>query len=378
MSESLAEFLSNINSLLNHLKYEKESQLFFRKGVQKYTGNSVIEIEFKSFVNKTVDINSFLQAKVYSYQNAIISLYGYLERFIEDRVVEYLKSISNICPEYKFLPPSIKKNHLVLSLELINKLQKLKGLTDEKRTISLSNAIGNMNDFFRGESIFKINYDAYINHTSNFRYDTIHEFFSKVGIDGISRKCLKNKTFVTALCQNHNIQEKTSHKVLISLLMMDLDDLAQRRNEIAHGARIDDIESIDITVSRINLVKEYVEAVDQVVLNTFEKYAFSVSPNLCLGRPSKIFPKLNVIGFAEIIISDTPNLNNRISVNDIIFAINDNSLENTIAGKIISLHKDGKSQTNILLPSNKPVTIGVNFNISTNFEKRYIYIVPCV
>lgn len=375
MSQSLDEFLSNIGSLLAHLQYEKESQLYFRKGLKRYPGDTSFEIEFRTFVNEAAGA-SFLRSKIYSYQNAIISLYGYLERFIEDSVIEYLNSISIICPKYKSLPSAIRKNHLGLSLELINKIQKIKGLPAEERKVRLGSAVNNMNEFLKEESNFKINHDAFINHSSNFRYDTIHEVFSRVGIEGISRRCLKDNDFVITLCQKHNIEGSSNHKVLVSLLMTELNDLVQRRNEIAHGVRIDDIESIDMTISRINLVKAYVQAINQVVSSYFEQYTFSVSPNLFLGTADKIFPNLNVIGFMEVNLLEHSDVEPKIAVGDRLFAVNNNSSGKNISGKIISLQRDGVPQKVIALPCDKPVSIGVNFDIPTNFKKRSVYVVP--
>ena len=73
MSQSVAEFLSNIESLLTHLQYEKKSQLYFRRGIQKYSGDTPFELGFRAFINE-IEGSSLLRSKVYSYQNAIISL----------------------------------------------------------------------------------------------------------------------------------------------------------------------------------------------------------------------------------------------------------------------------------------------------------------
>lgn len=375
MSQSFTEFLSNIDSLLTHLEYEKKSQLYFRKGVKKYSGDTAFEVEFRVFVNEVIE-RSLLRSKVYSYQNAIISLYGYLERFIEDSVVEYLKSISNVCPEYKSLPSSVRKNHLGLSLDLINKIQKIKGWSTEERKISLGKAVNNMNVCLQEESRFNINYEAFVNHTSNFRYDTILEVFSKVGIKGISNRCLKDINFINILSRKHSIEGSSKHKVFVSVLMRELDDLAQRRNEISHGVRIDDIESIDMTISRINLIKAFAQAIDRVIMSDLEQYIFSVSPNIALGKADKIFTNLKVIGFTQVNLTGYSNVAPKISEGDFVFAANDNSSEKNISGRIISLRRDNIPVEHMVLPCDKPISIGVNFDVSANILKRSIYVVP--
>lgn len=376
MSQSLEEFVSNIGSLLAYLKYEKESQLYFRSGIHKYSGDSIFELEFRIFASEVLGNSSVLQNKVYSYQNAVISLYGYLERFIEERIIEYLKNVSDVCPEYKNLPPEIRKNHLVLSLDLVNKIQKARGLSIGVRKAKLCSVVGNMNDFLSERKNFRLNYDAFVNHSANFRYDTIHEVFARIGIEGISKKCLKSGSLVTILSQKHGIEGISSQKTLVSLLMGELDDLAQRRNEIAHGARIDDIQSIDLTVSRIKLIEAYVQAIDQVVAKSYEQYTFAVKPNLSLGVATKVFPRLNVIGFANVNLLEQSKADSKISEGDMIFAVNNNASEKIMSGRIISLQVEGVQQKSVEVPCSKPASIGVNFNISEHFEKRSVYVVP--
>ncbi len=240
MSQSLTEFLSNIDSLIQHLKYEKETQIYLRKGVKKYSGNSSFEIEFRELVSNLVE-TSFLQSRVYSYQNAIISLYGYLERFIENIIIEYLKTITSVCPEFYSLPKSIIKNHLNLSLDLISKIQKTKIWPNEIRKYKLGKAVENMNTFLQECNTYNINHEAFTNHSSNFRYDSIHDIFNKIGIEQVSKQCFERTNFKKSISEKNNIEGVTDNKILTSLLVTELEDLVQRRNEIAHGARIDNI-----------------------------------------------------------------------------------------------------------------------------------------
>lgn len=349
MPQALGNFLSNVEYLQSHLQFEKESQLFFRNGMHKYTGDSNFETEFRNLLAAFTE-RSLLRSKVYTYQNTIISLYGYLERYIEDCIVEYLRNISDVCPKFDLLPASIKKYHLELSLEYINKLRKSRGWSNEERKQKILESVDAMNEFLRESGVHKINYSAFINHYSNFRYDTIHEIFYRVGIENISRICLNDSNVVLALCEKHGVEVYSDKKVLISVLTADLDDLAHRRNEIAHGVRVDDIESVEIMISRIKLIKVYVQAIDQIIANSLWQFIFNVSSSLALGIASKIFPKLNVIGF-ETVLSKTGDKIDRIGVGDYLFAVNQGSKVGNISGEILSLYLNKKSVNEIDLPS---------------------------
>ncbi|WP_139134157.1 MULTISPECIES: MAE_28990/MAE_18760 family HEPN-like nuclease [Pseudomonadaceae] len=374
MLRSLDDFNSSVEKLLAHLAYEKESQLFFRDGLRLCKGGSELEVEFRKFVEGVVG-GSALRTKIFSYQNAIISIYGYLERFVEEVIVEYLKRVSEVCPEYGKLPVAVRKNHLGLSMDLINKIQKNKGWSEADRKARLSDAVSNMNHFLSEQGELKVNHDAFTSHTSNFRYDTIHEVFSRIGIDAISRQCLSNRILLAALCGRHGLEEDASHKVLVSLLTAELDDLAQRRNEIAHGVRIDEIESSELTNFRVRLIAAYVWAVAEVVEGHLWQYIFEVSSKIPLGKPDCIFPKIKVIGFEGVALQADYSGSRRVSVGDMLFAVNEKSSEQCLYGRIISLQYDGAAQEFIELPCDGDVSMKVELELSENFKKRSLFVV---
>lgn len=373
MLRSLDDFRASIEMLLAQLTYEQESQLFFKDGFQKYIGDSDFEFEFRSFVEGVVS-GSAIRTKIYSYQSSIISLYGYLERFVEDVIVEYLKCISEACPEYSLLPPAIRKNHLGLSMDLINKIQRIKGWSESDRKAKLSSAVSNMNQFLSEQGELKINHDAFVSHSSNFRYDTIHEAFTRLGIDAISKQCLGEQSLLNALCERNGIDVEASYKTLVSYLTTELDSLAQKRNEIAHGVRIDDIDSPELTVSRIKLIESYVAAIAAVVEKHIGQYIFSVSPKLLIGKPDCIFTNINVIGFEGIGQQDNHGDLHSFGVGDMLFAVNEESQEKCVSGKILSLKCNGVDQEIIRIPCAGDVSMELDFEFSANFRKRSVFV----
>lgn len=374
MRRSLEGFSTSIEMLLAHLSYERESQVFFKDGLSKYSGDSEFEIEFRDFVGNVVGESS-VRTRIYSYQNSIISLYGYLERFIEDVIVEYLKGISAACPEYDQLPASIRKNHLGLSMDLITKIQKIKGWSATDRKARLSDAVSNMNHFLSEQGEPKINYDAFISHTANFRYDTVHEIFSKIGIDSISRQCLADEKLVLEICERNGLDAETSHKTLLSSMTAELDDLAQRRNEIAHGVRLDEIESPELTRSRIMLISSYVCAIAGVIERHANQYIYEVSPRVPLGVPDCIFPKIQVIGFKGLSLPDGYDGKRTISVGDKLVCVNENSSQKFISGHMVSLQHNNTDQSSVDLPCDGDISMKVDFEFSDNFGKRSIFVI---
>src|SRR5262249_20353475 len=110
----LQEGLSYLRHYLDGL--DKEDQLLsldFRKCGDAGHLVQAFQQHFRSKNNK-------LQ---YEYNTIIISLYGYLERYIEDLIAEHLVLVSTFVPGFHDLPDAVQQNHLDLSLELTRKAE---------------------------------------------------------------------------------------------------------------------------------------------------------------------------------------------------------------------------------------------------------------
>ncbi|MDP1666151.1 MAG: HEPN domain-containing protein [Methylobacter sp.] len=373
MLQSVNGFLESIDSLLAHIEFENDRNMFFQSGSKKYVGDSELEEEFRWFVENKIR-PALINSKSFTYKNAIISLYGYLENYLEEIVKEYIGAIEKHCDQFTKLPSGIKKNHLNSSIELINKVQKVKASSLEYKNRTLKEIVRNMYTCMHDGSNFSVNLDAFALHTANFRYDSIHALFQKIGITGISKKCLEKANFVRELASKHSIDSTVDRKVLTSLLISELDDLAQRRNEIAHGVVLNDIESLDLLRSRILLVRSYGKAINEVVSDSLNQFLYSISKKIYLGKPAKLFQKINVFSFLPNIEYDCLG-ENEIRVGDLIYAENHKSKEKIIVGDIISIRKGGDtSLDNLSLPPSDPYSIGVNFKITSHMSNRDIYV----
>jgi hypothetical protein len=369
MFQAISDFESNIEGLKNHLQYEASCQLFFQSGIKRYNGNSDFEKEFQSFVHKKIS-PSLTDSRVYSYKNGIISLYGFLERFIEDVLVEYLKEVCHLTPDYEYLPSAIKKNHLDVSIEHISKIKRNRSISDNQRKSKLENAIENMRNCFTAAPEYEINLDAFINHSSNFRYDSIHDIFCRIGVEGISKSCLKDEPLGHALSRKHSSAEMLEEKLLVSLLITELDDLAQRRNEIAHGVRVDEIESLDILEDRIDIIRKYVNALHKVLVGYLNVYTFETADKIELGKPSNAYGGIRVIEFDSLMAEDS----GEIRVGDNIFAINKDSSKRMLLGKILSLKNQQGDIEYLSYPFSDAFSIGVNFDLGSHILKRTVYV----
>jgi hypothetical protein len=373
MLQALSGFLISVDGLVNHLHYERNCQIYFQTGARKYTGETCVEKEFQEFLRDKIS-PALVDSKVFSYKNGIISLYGFLERFIEDVVIEYLRAICEQSPDYKSLPHEIRKNHLDASLDHVNKIKRIKGINGDYREYTLRETVKNMHACLAESQSYTLNYDAFISHSSNFRYDSIHEVFTRIGIRGISRSCLNDENLVEALSRRHSPSGALDKKLLISLLISELDDLAQRRNEIAHGVRIDEIESLDILQDRIDVIRKYCLAIHSVVLQHLNAHLYMTVRKVDLGKPSKVYGGIRVLEFQGLPYLQGQEECARISVGDKVFVVNENNVNEVVSGEIISMRNPGGDVELLEVPVNTPFSIGVDFKTSSHMLKRKVFV----
>ena len=166
--------------------------------------------------------------KVFEYNTIVVSMYGFFERFIEDILVCYLDILCHFVPNYNDLPLIIRDNNSLLSAQLIQNLKIPKYENENITSIitKLENCLV--------KNISELNTIAFTDHSSNFRINSISDFFGRIGIKSIGNRIKTNSIFLDLLIKRLGSNINLS-KTEDSIIFFILSDLAQRRNDIAHG-----------------------------------------------------------------------------------------------------------------------------------------------
>lgn len=245
MRASVTFFQEGIDDLRNFIiGIEKSSNLVRSNFKKEYP----IEEHLLSLNDFQAHFRTFhIKQTIYNYKTIIISLYGLLESFVETLIKSYLDLLSQIVPTYAELPEEILKNHFNKSAELIQKIDSLPKYQHLKK----EDVIKNLNRCIETPTSYALNIDAYTHHTANFKHDIIVQFFKQAGIE----------------ISNH-IREEEPFKVYLSEVYPDveipeqlnvyekLNDLANRRNDVAHGAEINLLGTQDL-LEYISFVEAY-------------------------------------------------------------------------------------------------------------------------
>jgi hypothetical protein len=226
---SLEHFKKDINLIREYIKH-----IQYVNDVAGYVALETDSEQIKELLAILKGHQTFrVDKKVFEYKATIISLYGTLEKFIETWIKEYLDILSNIVPEYNQIDEKIREQHFELSLKLISTITsresaKYQHITKEQVLSKLNNCIENPSDY-------NFNTEAFVLLSGNLKHKKIVELFKPLNID-LNGKLNINQRFIQ-YCQEKR-QIKNIANLQADFLYEKINDLVERRNEIAHGSEV--------------------------------------------------------------------------------------------------------------------------------------------
>jgi hypothetical protein len=291
--------------------------------------------------------SSKINRRIQTYASGIILLYGLFEQYVEDVLIAYLEEIDSTITNFDDVPDKIRQSHTNLSAQLLinRELDKYRDRCNE------ADIILRMHSCMHGGP-FRLNALAFTDHKSNFRIEPLNRFFELAGISGMSA-CIKTtaayKEYCAAKFPNQRI-DNLPDKVLFE----DLDDLAWRRNVVAHGWP-DDTLSIDMMKERAEFVRVLGECI-------YDALRQNVLPHIIKHQCHALPKPLSVFNNAIVCFHlETGSLTKG---SQIIAARSGGYLE----GKIVSIEIDHVQQTEVTAPPSVDVACLVDFKAKHNYR----------
>lgn len=160
------------------------------------------------------------------YAMQLVLLYGAFERLIEGFLVGTLTALNDLVPAYVELPRRIQENHRRKSLDALRDDIWLSRRSDPMLPARL---IESLHSCEAHASHYRLNSITYGRHSANFRRTSIDDAFREAGVDAFLLHTSETEEFKKYLiaCPRE--------KGLLDGEFGAIDDLAERRNEIAHG-----------------------------------------------------------------------------------------------------------------------------------------------
>lgn len=272
-------FLAELKSLLALIShYELESSLLAQ--------NTKLDDKNALFFLSNLRKISTSKRK-FNYNSLIISLYGFFEKFIENLLISYADKVNNLFTKYTSLPQKVTESHYHQSITFLKKIDnpKYKGPYKKEDVIANLHSCLNINEHYT------LNKDAFAQHSSNYRIAIISESFDKLGIEQLIHKLKTNHVLAAYFAEKYeavDIPNLTDNE-----LFKCIDDLADRRNEVAHGVP-GEILSNGILRDYIDFHKAFAHAIVDVLNDTFDRLEVK-EKGVSFGRPVDVYKKGNVI-----------------------------------------------------------------------------------
>ena len=246
MRTSLLEFNNQVDQIKTHLNV-----------LEKYS--ELIKDQNNDCVNYIKENST--EEKVFTYRSNIISLYGAFEQFLENIIKEYFQAVQHYYSSFEEWEDTVTKNYFELWKKLHGKLSYPK-----YSAISQDSMVENLNDVIRNHKSTLIP-ECYIQNGGNYKSTIISNMFNEIGILNINDNLVKYEPFKSCLInQNPDFQYLEPNKKK-ELYFQKLDDLVERRNEIAHGSRSSEILNSDIFTELLFYISCYAESMNSFLFD---------------------------------------------------------------------------------------------------------------
>ncbi|MDB9458010.1 MAE_28990/MAE_18760 family HEPN-like nuclease [Dolichospermum circinale] len=256
--ESLERFKKELNQIREYLKH-----IQYVNDVAAYHVQDNDNEQIKNLLNtlSSHDRGFRTDRRIFEYKASIISLYGLIEKYVEIWIKEYLDFLSSVIPKYTQIHEKIRENHFELSLKLINTITtresaKYQRLTKEEVLNKLNNCIVN-------PSKYQINTDAFVLLSGNLKHNKIVELFNKLNLD-LNDELLKNEELKNEI----GLTPERISRIEKDILYKKINDLVERRNEIAHGSEKSTEEDNLLQISELEPYIQFLEKYCQAIFQT--------------------------------------------------------------------------------------------------------------
>lgn len=301
--------------------------------------------------------------KIFDYKLAILILYGAFENYIESIISQYILKLNAAVDSFSKLPKQIQSHHTELSAKLISFI--CAGHSKYEQVDS-ADIIKRLHSCYSTPLNYQLNVAAFTQHSSNLRINTIRELFSGIGISGIDTSITKNSEFESYLKKTNPefciMSESKNNTLYRDGCFWLLDDLVERRNDIAHGVddADDNILSTDVLIEYADYVVALSKAIYSIMVEEYAKATiFSQGNNIsCLGTPIKVFDN-RIVCFN--------NKYKKISVGDTIAGVN--TCKRVRVGHIESLQIDSKPAEYI----SPDISVDFGAKVSFHASDQYSY-----
>lgn len=222
------------------------------------------------------------------YAAKIMSLYGFLERYVEDVIIEYVDCLQKNLKQFSCCRiPKYEEMVFAVGSKL--------GTHYKFNAIKATELIDSLQKSIR-EGTVSIIPDVFYSTSGNYNIKNIDDCFKRLGLEPFIKELWRWDPLNNYLKGRYH--EGGFEREKMENLYRDIDDIVLRRNDIAHGKEITDRLSDNIILERSLFMRSFVIALN----NKLDNYLMSLVWENAEDKyePSKIRPRIKVIELTDI------------------------------------------------------------------------------
>lgn len=235
--------------------------------------------ELQTLVNSITPVNQLLAEhhdslvrqyltirRRFDYAAFIVAIYASFEKFAENLVSAYARLAASI-NKYNTLPEKLTRKHIRKSAEIL-----FRGRLGEGRYVGIQSidVVKNLFNCLSEAPGYVLNESAVVAHDLNLRYDELVSLFSDVGIDQIRNFLQRGDNIVKWYCDSNNLEEPPGSGVPIDIIQKRLDDLVERRNQVAHrGGNPDEILGPSEMTDLVNFIDALAKSIYALTVEVY-------------------------------------------------------------------------------------------------------------
>jgi hypothetical protein len=282
--------------------------------------------------------------RIFDYNSTIISLYGSLERYVDELIRGYLRRASAVVAKYGDLPDALRGTHLQGTLTLINRVEQRRF----RGTLSIESLVSNLHSCLSGMSPYRLNLEAFVLRAANYRAEVIAEAFRKIGVADVLKRLPLHDPLAAYFADKY--QGEIPASATSSDLYYYLDDLTERRNDVSHGT-VSELLSADLLGEYLNFIEKCAEALFELVYS--ESMVYEIPHRAVeLGNPIQIFNDSIVCFGLE---------NVRVTVGDELVARTTDPLRPFKVGPIVEIQVENQSVETVDAQSLTKVALRIEY-----------------
>lgn len=231
--------------------------------------------------DKIFIVDSWTNERIFNFRSNIISLYGCFEQFIESSIKEYFTELLKICHSFTDLDESIRKEYIDRWKTLHGKLHynKFQTITPTFMVKSLYNSLV--------EDKNEIIAECFLQNGGNYRIEEIRKSFSTLGLTNLNESLRNYEPLVSYYSQNGFDSYSK------------IDEIVERRNEIAHGSNADNLLSESIVLEYVEFIEMFAQSLTSYLNDQLLDQKWKIANPYRVIKPFKFYTRNSVVEFHE-------------------------------------------------------------------------------